>query len=73
MLSGLEKYTKYDLVSAVKRQGPFFYQVLILITWISFIARVPSELCLSFQKNKVILKMDLLKVFNASCGLYTNH
>ncbi|KAK4585024.1 hypothetical protein RGQ29_022620 [Quercus rubra] len=28
MLSGLEKYTKYDLVSAVKRQSPFFYQVL---------------------------------------------
>lgn len=27
MLSGLEKYTKYDLVSAVKRQSPFFYQV----------------------------------------------
>jgi hypothetical protein len=26
-LSGLEKYTKYDLVSAVKRQSPFFYQV----------------------------------------------
>ncbi|XP_075634017.1 glycine-rich domain-containing protein 2-like [Castanea sativa] len=27
MLSGLEKYTKYDLVSAVKRQSPFFYQI----------------------------------------------
>ncbi|KAG6577614.1 Glycine-rich domain-containing protein 1, partial [Cucurbita argyrosperma subsp. sororia] len=27
VLSGLEKYTKYDLVSAVKRQSPFFYQV----------------------------------------------
>ncbi|KAL5822007.1 hypothetical protein ACOSQ3_023889 [Xanthoceras sorbifolium] len=26
-LSGLEKYTKYDLVSAVRRQSPFFYQV----------------------------------------------
>ncbi|KAG2696055.1 hypothetical protein I3760_07G041000 [Carya illinoinensis] len=26
-LSGSEKYTKYDLVSAVKRQSPFFYQV----------------------------------------------
>lgn len=26
-LSQLEKYTKYDLVSAVKRQTPFFYQV----------------------------------------------
>ncbi|ESR39448.1 hypothetical protein CICLE_v10024875mg [Citrus x clementina] len=26
-LSGLEKFTKYDLVSAVKRQSPFFYQV----------------------------------------------
>ncbi|KAJ0040713.1 hypothetical protein Pint_27772 [Pistacia integerrima] len=26
-LSGLEKYTKYDLVSAVSRQIPFFYQV----------------------------------------------
>ncbi|XP_022153995.1 glycine-rich domain-containing protein 1 isoform X2 [Momordica charantia] len=25
--SGLAKYTKYDLVSAVKRQSPFFYQV----------------------------------------------
>ncbi|XP_022751143.1 glycine-rich domain-containing protein 1-like [Durio zibethinus] len=26
-LSGLEKHTKYDLISAVKRQSPFFYQV----------------------------------------------
>lgn len=26
-LSGLEKHTEYDLVSAVKRQSPFFYQV----------------------------------------------
>ncbi|XVE86905.1 hypothetical protein DITRI_Ditri18aG0073200 [Diplodiscus trichospermus] len=26
-LSGLEKYTKYDLTSSVKRQSPFFYQV----------------------------------------------
>ncbi|XWS29628.1 hypothetical protein CRYUN_Cryun24cG0045700 [Craigia yunnanensis] len=26
-LSGLDKHTKYDLVSAVKRQSPFFYQV----------------------------------------------
>lgn len=24
----LAKYTKYDLVSAAKRQGPFFYQVM---------------------------------------------
>lgn len=27
-LSGSEKYTKYDLISAVKRQSPFFYQVI---------------------------------------------
>ncbi|OMP01665.1 hypothetical protein COLO4_11678 [Corchorus olitorius] len=26
-LSGLEKHTDYDLISAVKRQSPFFYQV----------------------------------------------
>ncbi|PQQ01250.1 glycine-rich domain-containing protein 1 [Prunus yedoensis var. nudiflora] len=26
-ISGLEKCTKYDLISAVKRQSPFFYQV----------------------------------------------
>ncbi|XP_038997497.1 glycine-rich domain-containing protein 2-like isoform X4 [Hibiscus syriacus] len=26
-LSGLEKHTEYDLISAVKRQSPFFYQV----------------------------------------------
>uniref|UniRef100_A0A5B7BIP7 Glycine-rich domain-containing protein 1 n=1 Tax=Davidia involucrata TaxID=16924 RepID=A0A5B7BIP7_DAVIN len=26
-VSAAKKYTKYDLVSAVKRQGPFFYQV----------------------------------------------
>lgn len=28
-LSGLEKHTKYDLISAVKRQSPFFYQVIL--------------------------------------------
>lgn len=27
-LSTLDKFTKYDLVSAVKRQSPFFYQVM---------------------------------------------
>lgn len=27
-ISGLEKYTTYDLVSAIKRQSPFFYQVM---------------------------------------------
>lgn len=27
-ISGLEKCTKYDLISAVKRQSPFFYQVI---------------------------------------------
>lgn len=26
-VSGCAKHTKYDLVSAVKRQSPFFYQV----------------------------------------------
>lgn len=26
-ISKLEKYTKYDLISAAKRQSPFFYQV----------------------------------------------
>lgn len=26
-ISRLEKYTKYDLISAAKRQSPFFYQV----------------------------------------------
>lgn len=28
----LEKFTKYDLVSAAQRQSPFFYQVLLLGT-----------------------------------------
>lgn len=27
-ISSLAKYTKYDLVSAAKRQSPFFYQVM---------------------------------------------
>ena len=34
-LSGLDKHTKYDLVSAVKRQSPFFYQVILrMIIWL---------------------------------------
>lgn len=32
-LSRLEKYTKYDLVSAVRRQSPFFYQVIGMKWW----------------------------------------
>lgn len=40
-ISTLEKCTNYDLVSAVKRQSPFFYQVIgneriIFITFVTF-------------------------------------
>jgi hypothetical protein len=33
-IDSLPKYTKYDLISAVKRQSPFFYQVMERIVFI---------------------------------------
>lgn len=35
-ISGLENCTKYDLVSAVTRQIPFFYQVIKTMTILSY-------------------------------------
>jgi hypothetical protein len=35
-LPGVQKYTKYDLVSAVKRQSPFFYQVILIMNFCFF-------------------------------------
>lgn len=32
--TSLAKYTKYDLISAVKRQSPFFYQVMERIVFV---------------------------------------
>jgi hypothetical protein len=33
-IESLQKYTKYDLISAVKRQSPFFYQVMDRIAFV---------------------------------------
>ena len=32
--ASLAKYTKYDLISAVKRQSPFFYQVMDRVVFV---------------------------------------
>jgi hypothetical protein len=37
-LPGVQKYTKYDLVSAVKRQSPFFYQVILIMNFCFFLS-----------------------------------